>query len=79
MVVYFQYYGDISIGTPPQHFTACVDTGSADLWMPSDSCQSASCLAHQQYSQHNSSTFSVNLATLSFQGTIARMQTCHNF
>ncbi|BDA43815.1 Cathepsin E [Coccomyxa sp. Obi] len=52
------YFGDISVGTPAQHFTACFDTGSADLWLPSDSCMSPSCSLHQQYVQQNSSTFS---------------------
>lgn len=55
-----QYFGDISVGTPAQHFTACFDTGSADLWLPSDSCMSASCSLHQQYVQRNSSTFAVS-------------------
>jgi hypothetical protein len=54
-----QYFGNISIGTPPQPFTACFDTGSADLWVPSSACGTISCQDHQQYLQRASATFYV--------------------
>ncbi|KAK7962515.1 aspartic-type endopeptidase OPSB [Apiospora aurea] len=42
-----RYYADVTIGTPPQHITLTVDTGSSDTWVvdkSTDGCEEDRCL-----------------------------------
>ena len=49
------YYGQISIGTPPQTFEVQFDTGSSDLWIPQDGC--TFCSGKHTYNHNASSTY----------------------
>lgn len=51
-----QYYGEISVGTPPQYFTVIFDTGSGHLLVPSTLCESSACMNHRRFIENKSST-----------------------
>ncbi|XP_069897753.1 cathepsin E [Dipodomys merriami] len=62
-----EYFGTISIGSPPQNFTVIFDTGSSNLWVPSVYCTSPACKTHPVFRPSQSSTYSQVGTTFSIQ------------
>ncbi|NXM45644.1 CATE protein, partial [Gymnorhina tibicen] len=52
-----QYYGVVSVGTPPQRFTVVFDTGSSNFWVPSAYCISEACRVHQKFKSFKSDSY----------------------
>ncbi|XP_013911572.1 PREDICTED: cathepsin E-like [Thamnophis sirtalis] len=80
-----QYYGEVSIGTPPQKFSVILDTGSADFWIPSIYCMSDACLKHNKFEsflshsyKHGGRQFSLRYGTGHLMGIFSKDVVQHN-
>jgi len=79
-----QYVGRIQVGTTkkgrkPQEFDVIFDTGSSNLWLNADSCQSEGCLVHRRFHPAQSRSYSklpvemsVQFGTGSIEGFLAK-------
>lgn len=59
-----QYYGSVTVGTPPQTFNVIFDTGSSNLWVPN---KNKFLQHHNLYDHSKSSTYKKN-------GTVFKVQ-----
>eukprot|EP00405_Crypthecodinium_cohnii_P015351 CAMPEP_0206457492 /NCGR_PEP_ID=MMETSP0324_2-20121206/22994_1 /ASSEMBLY_ACC=CAM_ASM_000836 /TAXON_ID=2866 /ORGANISM="Crypthecodinium cohnii, Strain Seligo" /LENGTH=417 /DNA_ID=CAMNT_0053928625 /DNA_START=71 /DNA_END=1324 /DNA_ORIENTATION=+ len=51
-----EYYGKITVGTPPQEFSVVFDTGSGNLLLPSKQCKDEACTSHRRFDAAASKT-----------------------
>ena len=62
-----QYFGPISIGSPPQEFSVVFDTGSSNVWVGGSKCWSPACWVHRTFREDSSSTFAPNGSSFAIQ------------
>merc|ERR1719311_1312001 len=51
-----EYYGTVSVGSPPQSFQVVFDTGSGNLLLPSKECTDEACTSHKRFDPTLSAT-----------------------
>eukprot|EP00392_Amoebophrya_sp_AT5.2_P011639 g11718.t1 len=55
-----QYFGAVSVGTPPTQFEVIYDTGSSNLWVPSAECTAFACQTKSLFNEAKSNTYVKN-------------------
>ncbi|KAI9313532.1 aspartic peptidase domain-containing protein [Dichotomocladium elegans] len=61
-----EYLIEVGIGTPAQMFNLTLDTGSAELWVPSVECPASTC-PYSRYNPKQSSTYKASPDTFSIE------------
>lgn len=56
-----EYFGKITVGSPPQEFVVVFDTGSGNLLLPSKTCTGEACTSHKRFDA-SASTSAVDIA-----------------
>jgi hypothetical protein len=51
-----EYYGRISVGSPPQQFDVVFDTGSGNIVLPTVKCSDEACSRHRRFRSNHSKT-----------------------
>lgn len=52
-----QYFAELELGSAKQTFTAILDTGSSNIWVPASSCTSPACSNKASFNPQTSQTF----------------------
>ncbi|WP_067522005.1 pepsin-like aspartyl protease [Endozoicomonas ascidiicola] len=52
-----QYYGFFTLGSQSQSFSAILDTGSSNIWIPEESCSSPACSEKNRFNPASSGSF----------------------
>lgn len=50
------YWGTVTLGSPPQEFKVIFDTGSGNLILPAESCNTPGCKPHKRYKPESSTS-----------------------
>ncbi|KAI9488759.1 aspartic peptidase domain-containing protein [Zychaea mexicana] len=61
-----EYLIEVGVGTPAQMFNLTLDTGSAELWIPSTACPATSC-PYDRFDSSKSSTFEATVQSFSIE------------
>jgi len=54
------YFGQVTVGNPPQPFTVVFDTGSGNLIVPGSDCTSTACNSHKKFNHKSSNSKAIN-------------------
>lgn len=69
-----EYFGQVSVGSPPQHFKVVFDTGSGILWVPSHLCNGVACQDHTRLYQDQDKSLQVDRGYVNIKYGTGRMR-----